>query len=325
MHNIIRFCFIIWRSNIATMDLTLHHLRLLREVAAHGTIAAAADTLGYTSSAVSQQLAGLERACGVAVLERTGRNVRLTDAGRELVRRADALLADAEEALVAVERVGSSVQGVVEAAIYESVAASLLPTLLCELRSQYPELELRTRQIDPDAAIDELVHGTIDLAFAIDYPIAPAPASPDIERWTIMEDRFHLIVAEGDVLSGPTIPLEDLADRRFICSPPEASCGRLLQTACRAAGFEPLVAHAIDDYTASLRLVAAGEGVALVPDLGLVDPPSGIRKIRLSEPLTRSIQLAVRRSSAQRPALVAIREMLERVVAGLSQRPTLVA
>ncbi len=307
------------------MDLTLHHLRLLREVAAQGTITAAAETLGYTSSAVSQQLASLERACGVPVLERVGRNVRLTDAGRELVRRANGLLADAEEALVAVERVGNAVQGVVEAAIYESVANSLLPALLGELRLRYPDLELRTRQIDPDAAIDELVHGTIDLAFAIDYPIAPVPAPPDIERWTIIHDRFHLIVAESDPLDSPTVELADLVDRRFICSPTEMSCGRWVLAACREAGFEPLIAHALDDYTASLKLVAAGEGVALVPDLGLIEPPPGIRVLELAEPLTRSIQLAVRRSSAQRPALTAIRDALDHVVGALSLEPAIAA
>jgi len=307
------------------MELTLHHLRLLREVAAQGTISAAADTLGYTSSAVSQQLAGLERACGVAVLERAGRNVRLTDAGRELVRRADSLLADAEEALVAVERVGNAVEGLVEATIYESVAGALLPKLLHELRRRHPQLELRTRQADPDVAIQELIHGTVDLAFAIDYAIAPAPAYPDIERWTIMEDSFHVFVAEDDPLTATTVELAALADRRFICSPTEMSCGRWVRAACQAAGFEPLIAHALDDYTASLRLVAAGEGIALVPDLGLVDPPPGIRQVELSEPLTRSIQLAVRRSSAERPALLAIREILEGIAAELCFKPVLVA
>ena len=303
------------------MELTLHHLRLLREVAAQGTITAAADTLGYTSSAVSQQLAGLERACGVAVLERVGRNIRLTDAGRELVRRADALLADAEEALVAVERVGGTAQGLVEATVYESVASALLPALLRELRRRHPDLELRTRQVDPDLAIDELLHGTTDLAFAIDYPTAPAPVVRDIERWTIIDDRFHLIVAEADPLTAAVVDLAALADRRFISSPVEMSCGRWVRDACRAAGFEPLIAHALDDYPTALKLVAAGEGVALVPDLGLVDPPPGIRTLELREPLSRTVQLAVRRASAQRPALIAIREALEHVAAELSLQP----
>jgi len=173
--------------------------------------------------------------------------------------------------------------------------------------------------------MQELIHGTVDLAFAIDYAIAPAPAYPDIERWTIMEDSFHVFVAEDDPLTATTVELAALADRRFICSPTEMSCGRWVRAACQAAGFEPLIAHALVDYPASLRLVAAGTGIALVPDLGLVDPPPGIRQVELSEPLTRSIQLAVRRSSAERPALLAIREILEGIAAELCFKPVLVA
>lgn len=300
-------------------DITLHQLRLLREVAGRRTIAAAADSLGYTPSAVSQQLAGLERSTGIAVLERIGRNVRLTDAGRELVRHADGLLSGVEAAQVALERVNGLVQGTLELSVYESVAATLLPPLLSDLGRLHPDLSIRTRQVDPDVAIDELAHGELDLAFTIDYRHAPDAPRPDIERYPVLDDRFHLVVPADDDLVGPVVALSAAARRPFIASPPDWSCGRCVMVACRAAGFEADVVHQIDDYPTTLELVAAGQGVALVPDLGLVDPPVGVRVLDLEVEISRTIQLAYRTTSAQRPALIAVRDALARLAAEISR------
>lgn len=297
------------------MDFNLHQLRMLREVARRKTIAAAAESLGYTSSAISQQLANLEKATGVAVLERVGRNVRLTDAGRELVRHADDLLARFEAAQVAVERVNNEVRGQLDMAVYESVAATLLAPLLARLRSAYPDLSLRTRQADPDQALDALAAGDIDLAFAIDYRHAPAPPRDDIVRFPLLEDRFHLVVAENDALRGPRVALADLANRPFISSPPSLSCGRCVVSACRDAGFDPDIVHQLDDYPTTLLLVAAGEGVALVPDLGLIEKPPGIRVIELEGTFSRTVQLAYRSASAGRPSIVAVRDALSDLIA----------
>lgn len=300
------------------MDLTLHQLRLLREVAHRTTIAAAAESLGYTPSAVSQQLAGLERTTGVAVLERVGRNVRLTDAGRELVRHADDLIAGMEAAQVALERVNGEAQGRLVMTVYESVAATLLPPLLTRLGAEHPGIELRTRQLDPDVALDSLALGEIDLAFSIDYPHAPGPPRPDIETVTVLDDRFHVVVPIDDPLPDGALRLEDVADRKFIASPPALSCGRCVVHACRAAGFEPDIVHQLDDYPTSLHLVAAGHGVALVPDLGLERTPPGVRVLPLEPQLLRRVQLAYRASSAERPAIVAVRELLLEIASGVA-------
>jgi DNA-binding transcriptional LysR family regulator len=299
------------------MDITMQQLRMLREVAKCKTIAAAAESLGYTASAVSQQLANLERSTGVAVLERVGRNVRLTDAGRELVRHAGDLLAGMELARVALERVNSEVRGELEVTIYESVAATLLPPLLARLAQRYPDLRLRTRQADPDKAIEALAMGDLDLAFAIDYPHAPAPPHPEVVRYSVLDDRFHLVVAHDDPLREPVVSLAGLAHRPFIASPPDLSCGRCVVMACRKAGFEPDIVHQLDDYPTALHLVAAGQGVALVPDLGLVWMPAGVRTIELDPPLSRTVQLAYRRTSAERPSVAAVRMTLDELVADL--------
>jgi DNA-binding transcriptional LysR family regulator len=299
------------------MDISMQQLRMLREVANRRTIAAAAESLGYTASAVSQQLAALERSTGVAVLERVGRNVRLTDAGRELVRHAGELLAGMEAARVALEQVNREPRGELEVTIYESVAATLLPPLLARLAVRYPDLHLRTRQADPDLAIDALAMGDIDLAFAIDYPHAPAPKRADVIRFSVLDDRFHVVVADDDPIQEPVVALADLAGRPFISSPPALSCGRCVVMACRSAGFEPDVVHQLDDYPTTLHLVAARQGVALVPDLGLVQLPAGIRTIELDPPLSRTIQLAYRTASAERPSIAAVRLTLQELVAEL--------
>lgn len=200
--------------------------------------------------------------------------------------------------------------GQIEMTVYESVAATLLAPLLARFAVEYPDLQLRTRQLDPDLAIESLAMGEIDLAFAIDYPHAPAPQRDDIVRVTILDDRFHAVVPAGDPLAGPTIELSELAGRPFIASAPNLSCGRCIVTACRDAGFEPDIVHQLDDYPTSLQLVAAGQGVSLVPDLGLARPPAGVRVLNLAAPLSRSIQLAYRQASAERPAIVAVREAL---------------
>ena len=299
------------------MDMSLQQLRMLREVANRGTIAAAAESLGYTASAVSQRLGGLEKSTGVAVLQRVGRNVRLTDAGRELVRHAEQLLRGMEAAQVAMERVGGEVRGVLDLTVYESVAATMLAPLLELLASRYPDLRLRTRQYDPDAALAALAAGDIDLAFTIDYRHAPAAPIDDIVRYSVAEDRFHLAVPSDDPLRKPVVALAELADRQFIASPPALSCGRWILAACREAGFEPDIVHQLDDFPTSLHLVAAGQGIALVPDLGLVHVPPGVRILDPDPSLSRTIQLAYRSASEDRPAVLAVRDALVEVAQGL--------
>lgn len=299
------------------MDLTLQQLRMLREVAEKGTIAAAADSLGYTASAVSQQLGGIEKATGVAVLERVGRNVRLTDAGRELVGHAAELLSAMEAAQAAMERVGGEARGVLAFTVYESVAATLLTPLLSRLAERHPDLELRARQSDPEVAIDALSAGDIDLAFTIDYPHSPVALRADIVRHHVMVDRFHAVVAIDDPLTGPAISLDALADRPFISSPAAMSCGRCVVSACHAAGFDPDIRHELDDYTTAMHLVAAGQGVTLVPDLALGSLPPGVRVLDITPAMSRTIELAYRAASAERPAVIAVLDTLDEIVADL--------
>lgn len=299
------------------MDLSITQLRMLREVAARGTIASAAGSLGYTPSAVSQQLSAIEATTGVAVLERVGRNVRLTDAGRELVRHAEILLANLEEAQTALERVGSEPQGTVELSVFESVAGTLLPPALALLAERHPDLVVNTRECEPDDAVEALTIGDLDLSFFIDYPHAPGPQPEGMAREHVCTDWLRLVVPADDPIVDDPVDLATVAERDLIASPPSVSCGRCVVQACREVGFEPRIRHQLDDYPAALRLVAGGAGISLVPDLGLTDPPAGVRVLDLAHPVCRSVELLYRTTSADRPGLKVVREAVHEVAAAL--------
>lgn len=293
------------RAIVSTMELTLRLLRTIREIAARGTIAAAADALGYTASAVSQQVAALERATGLPVLERVGRSVRLTDVGRELVRHADDILARVEATEAALEEVAAGPRGEVRLAVFESVASAVIPNLVALLARRHPDLVVSSRELPPDEVPDALRLGEVDLAFVLDYPHAPGPRDEALEYLVLGREQFRLVLPATDEIE-PVVDLASLCRRPFVASPVHMSCGRCVVQACREAGFEPVVRHEVDSYPAALRLVAGGAGVALVPDLGLVDVPAGVAVRDLAQRVYRTIELAYRRASAGRPAVRAV-------------------
>lgn len=287
------------------MDLTIQQLRMLQEVAVAGTIAAAAANLGYSPSAVSQQLGGLERAAGVAVLERVGRNVQLTDAGRELVVHARLVLAQIEEASASLERLSTEVSGTVLVGVMESVVMAFLPPFLRVLRERHPALQVRTREYETLDDLDWVRSGALDAGFIVDYPSSKA-RHEGLERLLVCNDWFKVVVPEGHRLTGPTVSLAELSGEPMIGDAGRSSCGQWAMQACRAAGFEPDFVHQLDDFPATLALVASGAGVAVVPSLGLSGMPAGVRVLELEEPMCRLLEFAYRTSSRDRPAIQAL-------------------
>ncbi len=292
------------------VDLTLVQLRMLHELARQGTMSAAATALGYTPSAISQQLAQLERSAGTELFERVGRNVHLTDAGFELAERAERILSEVEAAGAALESSHNEVRGEIHVGLFESVAASLLPRMLTRLHDLHPDLEVRTRLAEPGAAIDALLAGELDLAFTLQYDAAPTTSNDRLASDTVYDDVFHLVVPANDPIEGGTVSLTDVTDRPFIGSDPGSPCGRLLNAACATLDVRLDTVHCFDDYRTVMTLVAAGHGVALIPELGLCDVPSGVRVIRLAEPISRRVVLTYRNVSADRPAVRAVRQAL---------------
>lgn len=257
--------------------LDVRRMRVLREVAAHGSFSAAADALSFTQSAVSQQVAALEREAGTTLLERSPRGVRLTDAGRALVGHADAILArldDAEEELAALAGLRG---GRLRLATFQSGGATLVPQAVKAFHDRHPSVELSMAETEPEEAEERLSCGDIDLAVVYDFEHAPGALGGDLELTHLIDDTYDLVVARGHPLAGRSrVRLADLGDEAWVCSTQRCGCRRMIEHACREAGFAPRVAFEADETMAAQALVAAGVGITLFPRLALTPMHSGV-------------------------------------------------
>jgi DNA-binding transcriptional LysR family regulator len=256
--------------------LDVRRLRVLREVALRGSIAAAAESLRFTPSAVSQQLAKLELEAGVPLLERTPRSVRLTPAGWRLVEHAEVILeqlAQAEEDLRELD--GSP--PVLRIGANTTAAASIVPDALRRFTTARPEIEVTVTEADPLVSLARVRVRELDLGIVFEYDHVPLPSDPRIELELLLEEPMRIVLpASHPVAKQRAVRLLDLADETWIRSTNRSSCSPFTDRACRAAGFEPRVRFEFDDYTAMQNLVASGAGVAFAPDLGLSRPNPGV-------------------------------------------------
>ncbi|WP_229074867.1 LysR family transcriptional regulator [Actinoplanes sp. DH11] len=278
--------------------LDVRRLRLLHDLDRLGTIAAVAAAHTYTPSAVSQQLSALEREAGVPLLERTGRRVTLTAAGHILVRHTADVLAGLERAAAALAAARTGPAGPFRIGAFPTAVRTILPAALVALARDHPALELQVTELDPSAVPAALRERRLDagLVHTYDSPgavppvpidrqsIAPAmiddrdvtSVAPsvhddrDLESVALLDEAVHLAVPAALPAAG----LADLRDQPWIMATPGTLCHEITVRVCQAAGFTPRVRHRADDFTAVLALVAAGQGVSLVPALALAPPPS---------------------------------------------------
>jgi len=290
------------------MELGLHRLRMLRELAQRGSVTAAAAALRYTPSAVSQQLIRLERDVGAKLVEPAGRGLRLTEIGRVLAAHAEEILAAEERARTAVERARTELVADVNVGVLATVAAALLPPILADLAARHPGLRVRTREIDPEDALVAVRRGDLDLAFVLDYPDAPMPWGEEPHPIPVGFDRLRLAVPGTVDQPVEPVPLTDLAERPWILSGPGTHFGRAVRAACRRAGFAPRVVHEVDEPATALAMVAGGLGVSIVAELGLVFRPDGVTIAPLVEPLQRRVMVTHRSTTTDRPAIRAFLE-----------------
>ncbi|MBW0116373.1 LysR family transcriptional regulator [Pseudonocardia abyssalis] len=285
--------------------LDVRRLRLLRELALRGTIAAVAEALVFSPSAVSQQLATLEREAGVPLLERTGRGVALTPAAHALVAHAEVILDRLEQAAsdLADRRHGPA--GPVRIGVFPTATRTVAVAALALLGTEHPGLEPRLSEIDPAAVGDALRAGDLDLALVHDYDLLPALDEPGIATSAPL---FTEVMLLATTTQEPT--LTGCAHAPWITATPATRCHDTTVRACHAAGFAPAVRHRIDDFTAVLALVAAGHGVALVPELAAGDPPPGVVLTPL--PIRRRTTTACRAGAERHPAILATASALRR-------------
>ncbi|MBK1782708.1 LysR family transcriptional regulator [Prauserella cavernicola] len=284
------------------MELSLHRLRMLRELHRRGTVTAAAASLHYTASAVSQQLAQLERDVGAKLFERLGRRVQLTELGMLLTEHAEEILGAVERATTSLEEAQDAVSARLTAGVWASVASGLLPSALTALAAEHPGIQVRSKELAPEDTAGAVRDGTLDFSFVIDYSDYPMPWDPSLVRVVIAVERLHAAVPMGVVPTG-TVPLTELAEHPWILAGPRSHFGRAVRIACQRNGFEPKISHEVGEQATALAMVGAGLGVTLVSDLGLSLLPPGVDIVALTEPVMRTVSIAHRATATRRPSL----------------------
>jgi DNA-binding transcriptional LysR family regulator len=273
--------------------LDVRRLKTLREVAARGSISAAARALRFTPSAVSQQLAKLEQETGVALLDRGPSSVRLTEAGRVLVEHAEAILARLHEA-EADMRAAANGGSVLRLATFPSAAATLLPRALRARAALGEAVSVTMVETDPAQGVAGVRAGEFDVALTWEYDFVPAPAPEGVERSWLLDDAIHVLLPAAEA-APEVVDLADLAERAWITSTPRSSCHPFTRRACQAAGFEPRTVAETDDHRVLQRLVSEGVGVALESELALRELRADVAVRPLAIPLKRRIFAASRR------------------------------
>lgn len=296
--------------------LNVDRLRALHAVAAEGSILAAAETLHVTTSAVSQQLAKLEREVGHTLLEKQGRGVRLTDAGRLLVGHTERVLCTLEQAEADLDAARDSVTGEITIGAFATGARGLAPPALARLRECYPQLQARLRELEPDQSIPLLVRRDLDLAIAQDWFNAPLPLPDGLTRAPLMDDVADIALPSSHPLAArETVPLGELAAEPWIAWTEGSICHDWLMHTFRTHGQEPRVAHAASEYATQLALVGAGLGAAVIPRLGRVHVPPGVTIVQSEPTLRRHVYAIWRTDATRRSAIRAAVESFEAVSA----------
>jgi DNA-binding transcriptional LysR family regulator len=296
------------------MELSLQRLRMLRELHRRGTVTAAAAALHYTASAVSQQLAQLERDVGARLFERLGRGVQLTELGLVLTEHAEEIIGSVERATLALEEAQEGVSVRLTAGVWASVASGLLPAALTALAAEHPGIQVRTRELAPEDTEGAVRDGALDFSFVIDYSNYPMSWDPALVRVVIAVERLHAAVPAGAVPSA-TLSLPGLAEHPWILAGPRSHFGRAVRIACQRNGFEPKINHEVGEQATALAMVAAGLGVTLVSDLGLSLCPPGVDIVSLTEPVMRTVSIAYRMKAARRPSLELVIEAVRAAAA----------
>jgi DNA-binding transcriptional LysR family regulator len=240
----------------------LRHLAALDAVATEGTFGRAATMLGYTQSAVSQQIAALEKAVGAAVFDRPGgpRPVTITPLGKVVLAHARELLSKAQTAAEAIERFKVGESGRIDIGTFQSVSTVLLPQIVRQLRDEHPGVDIRL--VEEETAVDRLLAGELDLIFWV------TPIDGDIESVKLLNDPYVLLARRGDFPTGP-VRLDDLDGVQMVAYPPHVCDSGRVDAAFAAAGVTPLVVFRTADNSAVASMVRAGMGPAVMPLLAV--------------------------------------------------------
>ena len=285
--------------------LDLNRLMMLRAVAMHGSITAAARELAYSHSAISQQLSLLERETGAVLLEKVGRTARLTPVGLQLVGNTEAVLAAMERAETELAASHDQPRGVVTVAVFASIGRSVMPEVLRRLSAEQPGLDVRLRRFDPEEAVLQLTSRHVDAVVTDTYPGTQLAPAGGVHSSVIGRDPVRGYLPEPH-LDGS---FERLQAVPWVMEPQGAASTQWALRVCRELGFEPTIAHESSDVLFHLRMVEAGLAAAFVPDLVVREAASAlVPSPHLPADQYRDILVLTRVGADRHPALRAIRE-----------------
>ncbi|WP_406725958.1 LysR family transcriptional regulator [Streptomyces sp. GD-15H] len=289
------------------------HLRVLRAVATTGSFSAAARELGCTQPAVSQQMKALEGSVGTPLLVRSGRKMRMTQAGEVLVRHAAGVLAGLTAAEEEVAAIAGLRAGRVRLVSFPSGSSTLVPTALAALRDAHPGTRVSLEEAEPPRSVEMLREGDCDITLAFRYEgAAGAEEWDDLAVRPLLTDRLVGLVPERHRLAhAESLAIGELAEEPWIAGCPR--CRGQLVEVCETAGFTPRIDFATDDYPAVAGLVGAGLGVAVLPQLAIESVrPRRVRTVALEPAVRREIVALTLPDLAQVPAVAATLDQLAR-------------
>jgi DNA-binding transcriptional LysR family regulator len=300
--------------------LNVTRLRILREFASRGTLASAAEAMFMTPSAVSQQMAVLEREAGTPLLERRGRGVRLTDAGARLVENTERVLADLETAEADLAAASRGVVGRVRVSAFPTAARALLVPALRKLVESYPNLHVSMIDLEPEESLPALKAQELDVVVTYEWNVLPRLEDPGVQREELLCEPVYLALpATHPLAHQDAISVSELRDEEWIVGRDSTSMLELVVAATRKEGYEPRTDFHSMDFQVILAAVGAGLGVALVPPLALIGayPDVAIRRIAGLE-LDRTIWATIRRGSSGNPGISAVTGALREAAARIA-------
>jgi DNA-binding transcriptional LysR family regulator len=292
------------------MDLAA--LRSLEAVHTHGSVVAAAQALGFTPSAVSQQIKRLERQSGVPLLERVGRGVILSGPGRILVEEGARIAADLERLETELHAHAGEVTGDLALVGFSTAMRGLIGPVVADLTSRHPALRVRLRELEPWDAVAEVAGGQADVALVHRWGDVVLEIPEQLDRRVVHHDEAEVIVRDDHPLAGREhVTPHDLADERWIATPEDTICRQWLTRMFAGTGRLPHIEHECMEFASHVALISAGLGIALIPRLGRGQLPDNLRAVRVRNPVpSREAIVLWRRSQGRSPAVRALVEAL---------------
>ncbi|MGW7052373.1 LysR family transcriptional regulator [Streptomyces sp. NPDC054887] len=284
--------------------LNLERLRTLDALARHGSVSGAADGLHVTTSAVSQQMAKLEREVGQPLLAKNGRGVRLTDAGRLLADHAARILSQVELAQSDIEAQRGRVVGDLTVAAFPTAARGLLPAALAALRVEHPQLRVQMREMEPDESVRGVVRGDFDLAVVLDWYNRPLSVPEGLAKQELLHDPADVAMhVDHPLADRDSVELEDFADDDWVTWAEGEFCHEWLMFTLRGKGVEPRIAHVAEEHATQLALIAEGLGVCVAPRLGRGPVPDRVRVVPVRHAMRRHVYAVWRADADRRPSI----------------------